>query len=373
MVASGWVLLSILPRPIPITVISGKTEVLEFIVANEKLSTFDGRGFRIYGNNVPETLIGQCVEGPVEPRLQSSVQYLILDRKIEVEIRPPSKKHLALPNNIQNDSSVSIKTKNDGWKTINGDVFLVLDTIDQGCGELRASRFPVWGPGRIGSPLGYPRDGANPVLIEATLDLYGRSVPKGVLGGGDEIYPSLQRPLSIPPGSQLETIERSIASTENGRTEGPQGPLIQALRGFLLLAPAKASGAFEIRLSTEARELWLYPPGTGLAPEKIVVGLFTQVFGDPTTAKIQVALLAFMVLLPITLEVLFFFYVDVAPGDKDRKSEFQNQDSDRAQGFDVLHDTEYDAGPSGAENVPQTMTKEVDISPNNEPLEPKRK
>ena len=300
----GWLVIGLLPNPIGLSVLSGRSEHIEWVVANPELSRFDGRGFQIYGSaeGMPQLTDGSCIAGIVEPAMRATVTYMVIDRSIIVEIAPPG---TAGGKSVQANMAgptAHIQLADGSLRPVRGAIQLVSAPPQrrQACGPVRTHRLPVWGPGTIGEPLRFGADGPSLSLIEIEVDLYGRSLDWLNLLSDRRLYPALQRPIRIPAGSRLTTL----IEPDGSRLTTPDDADLRAFRGFVrTLDPTGME--FTLHLSTEARELWFYSPGTGPLPERLTMDVFAEFFGDPGTARLQIALLAFVILLPIVMEVLF--------------------------------------------------------------------
>lgn len=342
-----WLAIYFLNVPNSLIVISGKTEIMQFNVANPNLATFDATGFRFYGQNCKDCgdIEKKCLRGAIEPAQRTCVGYRYVQQCMEIDCQDTNQTmenyredcHQIMEIAFQNlctpfgsEAKLGIaRLKGNSEKTateaefdtarlkenlkkaepeaefdtavyfgpvgpigIRGDFVLLQDS---NCGTIRSTRFPVWGPGDVGAPFTFRGDGPSPTLISAEVDIFGRATNISFLSDKREIYPSFSRKLQVPPGSRIETPNKEAGNATQ----------IQAFRGFVVRN--KKEGVFDIRLSTEAQELLFHPPGVGLQPDRIRMGLFAQILNDPNIVQIQSIILAFVLILPIGISVVGLF------------------------------------------------------------------
>ncbi len=273
------VALSWLPAPATVVVIEGRTEYLQYNTFNPQLSAFPVDGFRVaYADD--EELETSCLVGTFTPDVGSSITYIA---------REPD------PFLVSVAGTGGMLTGDSGSGNIGGEISLFADPT---CAGTRANRFPVWGPGRIGSLFTVRNDGIGPLLLSGTMSVFGRTLDLGVLGEGGALYTALSQPFTLLPGGTIWTDGAPADLEQAGRRIAPEQA---ALFGFVSL---DAEAGMGMRLTTETPILQVHTPGGSLDANRIEIGIFAQILNDPNILRIQVTLLLFFFLLPIAIDLL---------------------------------------------------------------------
>ncbi|WP_395517831.1 hypothetical protein [Pseudorhizobium flavum] len=267
--------LNLVSKPQTFAVIDARSEYVEFSVFNPELSIIYGSGLRVSSWS-DDSEDGQCVEGALLPGVMSLVSYQrIAERELVVTISGKGER------------------LNGGIATpFNGEVVLYTDAEE--CGALTTSRFPIWGPGKIGSSLTMRSDGPGPILLEGTLETFGRTVDLWPFGRGGAIY-SAGEPLTIPSGGFVESDAENFDSL--GKIPDEQ----TALFGYVSMSDEPG---LSVQVTTETPRLQVSTPGVREDSSRIEVGLFAQVLNDPTILAGQLTLVLLVLLWPITIDLV---------------------------------------------------------------------
>lgn len=268
--------------PRTFAVIQANSEYLRYRVFNTQLASFPVDGFRI-GLSNDVKLEGQCLSGNLEPRLDGAVEYI---RQSGGELI------VTLEGGGITSSGVSMP----------GPTSLV---ADPDCAPSTTSMLPVWGPGQVGNTFTVRSDGFGPILLSGALEVFGRTIDLGWLGRGGAVYSASAEPMTIPPGGWLWT--------DGGETGGDKGlpPEEAALFGYV---DVHAEQGLNVHVTTESPQLQIIAPGGRLEPGRIEIGLFAQALNDPNILRAQFALLIFLLLLPIMID-LVALATSKEPGD----------------------------------------------------------
>lgn len=260
-----------------LTSIKAKSELVAFSVFNPELAIIYASGLRV--SSWPDgSQDDQCFDGAFLPGVGAQVTYLRTENG---------------PFQILIEGKGELRKPQGDIIPFDGELLLFRD---HGCGELLAERFPVWGPGKIGSPFSMRSDGPGPVLISATLNVFGRTIDVPLLGDGGALYAAIEE-MAIPPGSLIESEKLggrdSQASTDDAEA---------AMFGFVELSEDEPG--FSVSVSTESRELRVTTPGARSNSSKIDLGLFVQASNDPGFLKVQLFVVLIFALWPFSMEML---------------------------------------------------------------------
>lgn len=128
----NFLLLWFAAQPHTLAVINGRSEFASFSVFNPELTIIYGNGLRI--SSWPDSSRdGKCAEGAVLPGVLSIVSYQRVEQNVlQITVNGPGELRL-------DDSRT---------EPFDGEVILYEDAE---CGQLVSKRFPIWGPGKVGS------------------------------------------------------------------------------------------------------------------------------------------------------------------------------------------------------------------------------
>lgn len=269
--ATLWVFGS-LGGPQTFAVIQANSEYLRYRVFNSQLASFSADGFRV-GLADEASLEGLCLSGMLEPRLDETVEYI---RQAEGALI------IALQRGGVTATGLSF----------NGPTSLV---ADPDCAGTPPALLPVWGPGQVGDTFTVRSDGFGPILLSGSLEVFGRTIHLGWFGRGGAVYSASSQPMTIPPGGWIWTDGDKAAP---GADVPPEEA---ALFGYV---DAKVDQGLSIRVTTESPLLQIIAPGGRLEPGRIEVGLFAQALNDPNILRAQFALLIFLLLFPIMIDLV---------------------------------------------------------------------
>lgn len=262
-----------------LTSIKANTEIVSFTVFNPELAIIYAQGLKVSSWPDDESRDNQCFDGAFLPGVGTQVTYSRTgDAPFQISIE--GKGELRSP---QGDVA-----------PFDGELLLFQEY--ESCGKLQSDRFPVWGPGKIGSPFSMRSDGPGPVLVSGTLDVFGRTLDVPLLGDGGSLYVAINE-MAIPPGSLIET-KRSSGGTNPPSIDDADA----AMFGFVELT--EHAPGFSVSVSTESRELRLTPPGARADSSKIDLGLFVQALNDPGFLKIQLFFIFMFALWPFVIELI---------------------------------------------------------------------
>lgn len=293
--------LSFLANPSTYFVLRAESETARFDVANAQQSTFAIDGLRVFGDG---DFDGACAAEAfgrgwaLEPQLGATVEYTVLrDKRLLIELTAPAEGAEAA---ILRGPGPNRRPQ---VRSIQDDLVL---RDDPECGERSAYRLPIWGPGEIGGEPTFRGDGPAPTLLSGAVQMHGRASthqfdPLQLIGLADSdaarmlaaedqtIYPSPGM-FEIPPGSRVSTLL------------GDADPSLKALRGFAI----QEDGARSLRVdaSTEAPEVFFYPPGAGKKADRMRMSLLSQIANDPNLNRMVQIIVWFVVVLPIALELI---------------------------------------------------------------------
>lgn len=269
--ATLWVFGS-LGGPQTFAVIQANSEYLRYRVFNTQLASFPADGFRI-GLADEAALEGQCLAGMLEPRLDGTVEYI-----------------------RQADGALIIVLQRGGVTasgiSFNGPTSLVADPT---CAGTPPSLLPVWGPGQVGDTFTVRSDGFGPILLSGSLEVFGRTIHLGWFGQGGAVYSASSEPMTVPPGGWIWT------DGDNAALGADLPPEEAALFGYV---DAKADQGLNVRVTTESPLLQIIAPGGRLEPGRIEIGMFAQALNDPNILRAQFALLIFLLLFPIMIDLV---------------------------------------------------------------------
>lgn len=258
--------------PRTFAVIQANSEYLRFRVFNTQLASFPVDGFRV-GLSDDGNLEGLCLTGMLEPRLDGVVEYIRQsDRELIVTLEAGG----------ITSSGVSMQ----------GPTSLV---ADPSCAQSPIAMLPVWGPGQVGDIFTVRSDGFGPILLSGALEVFGRTIDLGWLGQGGAVYAASSEPMTIPPGGWLWT-DGGDAGDLHGLP-----PEESALFGYV---DVHAEQGLNVHVTTESPQLQIIAPGGRLEPGRIEIGLFAQALNDPNILRAQFALLIFLLLLPIMIDLV---------------------------------------------------------------------
>lgn len=302
----AWVVLQI-GDPSTLSVLRAESEIARFRVANPTAASFPISGFKLFDDGA---LDGRCAADAIgrnsalEPALNAMVRYRIgPGGRIAIDIEAAAGQGDGAPRTALLRGIDAASGQRRRLAAV-GDL-LELEQ-DPDCGSVSARRLPIWGPGEIGGVPTFRGDGPTPTLLNGALDIYGRasqSSPLALFGVIDQrrllaadnraLYASGGSSLQIPPGSRIST-----EAIDNGE-EGAD-PSLRVLRGFA----TPGEGRFRIDVSTEAEELYFYPPGAGKSAERIRMSRLSQLANDPNLQLLFQVIVWFIVVLPIALELV---------------------------------------------------------------------
>lgn len=256
--------------PQTFAVIQANSEYLRYRVFNTQLASFPADGFRI-GLSDDAALEGQCLTGTIAPRIDGVVEYI-----------------------RQADGPLIIALGNGGVVS-SGAAFdgLVSLVRDADCPGKPAAMLPVWGPGQVGDTFTVRSEGFGPILLSGTLEVFGRTVDLGWFGQGGAVYAASGQPMTVPPGGWIWT---------DGDASGMALPPEEAaLFGYV---DAASEQGLNVRVTTESPMLQIIAPGGRLEPGRIEIGLFAQALNDPNILRAQFALLIFLLVFPIMIDLV---------------------------------------------------------------------
>lgn len=269
--------LNLVRKPQTFAVINARSEFMEFTVFNPALSIIHGAGLKISGSG-GEGEEDKCTQGAFLPSVLSRISYQRIEKQALVIVIDGKGEHR------RDDGSA---------EAFDGEVVLY---TDEACGKLTANRFPIWGPGKIGSALAMRSDGPGPILLEGSLTIFGRTIDLQPFGRGGAIY-SAGEPLAIPSGGYIESNAAQLQATD------PVPAELTALFGYV--AFTEESG-LDVHVTTETPRLQVSTPGVRENASRIEVGLFAQVLNDPTILAAQFFFILLVTLWPTAKEVVNF-------------------------------------------------------------------
>ena len=234
-------------NPQTFAVVHARSEYLEYKVFNPELAVLHGSGLRI--SSWPDgSRDDQCAGGIIKPGVLATVSYQRVEQG-DLQITVTGKG--------------SFLTDGSGSGTFDGEAILYPDPI---CGKLVTKRFPVWGPGKIGSSFAMRGDGPGPILLSGTLEVFGRTIGLGPFGSGGAIYVATPQPLTIPPAGFIESDQIGNAAPSSRIP-----PEITALFGYISLSD---EAGFDVQITTETPFLQVSTPGVRQNANRIEIGLF---------------------------------------------------------------------------------------------------
>ncbi|MHA6687646.1 hypothetical protein [Mesorhizobium sp. A556] len=264
--------------PQTFAIINARSEVLSYNVFNPELAIIYGSGLKIssWPDDRGVSRDGQCVGGAIIPDVMSTVTYQRIEKSV-IQISIDGKgEHRSDQNSVAG---------------FDGELVLYMDAE---CGDLVSNRFPIWGPGKIGSAFAMRSDGPGPILLSGSLDVFGRTIDLGPFRGG-AMYPATQ-PLTIPSGGYIE----SHRPGDGGQSSNVAAE-DTALFGYVSLSDEDGLG---VHVTTETPELQISTPGVKENTNRIEIGLFAQVLNDPNILAIQLTLVLLALLWPISMSVV---------------------------------------------------------------------
>lgn len=267
--------LKLVREPQTFAVIDARSEFMEFTVFNPALSIIHGAGLKISGSG-GEGEEDKCAQGAFLPSVLSRISYQRIEKQALVIVIDGKGEHR------RNDGSA---------EAFDGEVVLY---TDKKCGDLIANRFPIWGPGKIGSALSMRSDGPGPILLEGSLATFGRTIDLQPFGWGGAIY-SAGEPLTIPSGGYIESNTTQLQATD------PVAAELTALFGYVALTEEPG---LDVHVTTETPRLQVSTPGVRENSSRIEVGLFAQVLNDPTILAVQLFFVLLVLLWPITIDLV---------------------------------------------------------------------
>lgn len=266
-------------KPQTFAVINARSEVLSYSVFNPELAIIYGSGLKI--SSWPEdggvNRDGQCVAGAIIPDVMATVTYQRIEKNvIQISI----------------DGKGELRSDQNSVAGFDGELVLYMDAE---CGDLVSNRFPIWGPGKIGSAFAMRSDGPGPILLSGSLEVFGRTIDLGPFGGGGAMYSAAQ-PLTIPSGGYIESNR-----PDDGEQSSNVAAEDTALFGYVSLSEEDGLG---VHVTTETPELQLSTPGVKENTNKIEIGLFAQVLNDPNILTIQLFLVLLALLWPMSISAV---------------------------------------------------------------------
>lgn len=259
-------------NPATLAVIEAESEYVRYRVFNENMAAFPGEGLRITLADDFD-LEGQCAGGSVSPHSESVVEY--------ISSRGSAGMVVVVSGSAQFTTRDGIEGR--------GEVALV---SDRSCGR-PAAKFPVWGPGQVGSIFAVRNDGVDPVLLSGEVDVFGRTLHLGPLGAGGALYSATPDPMRLPAGGAIWTDGGGAG--ERAR----EAPESSALFGFVA---TRHGQALQVNVTTEAPEIEIIAPGGELDPSRIEIGFFAQAINDPNILRLQLSFVVFFLLFPIAMD-----------------------------------------------------------------------
>ncbi|WP_289730289.1 hypothetical protein [Rhizobium sp. S163] len=266
-----WGLFWFYGQPRTMTSIKAESELVTFHVFNPELAIIYAQGLRI--SSWPDgSRDGQCGDGAVLPGIGAEVSYQRVEQApLQVTVEGAGELRLSTGETVPFDGEL-------------------LMFRDPSCAAgLLANRLPIWGPGKIGSPFSMRSDGPGPILLSATLDVFGRTIDVPLFGRSGAIYAAVEG-MEIPPGSFIES-DRPVEGARQEMGLDPAG----AMFGFIDLSEKPG---FSVFVSTESRQLGVTTPGARTGISRIDLSLFVQVVNDPGFLKIQLSLALLLFLVP---------------------------------------------------------------------------
>lgn len=259
-----------------LTSIKANTEIVSFSVFNPELAIIYARGLKVSTWPDDESRENQCFEGAFLPGVGAQVTYLRTENG---------------PLQITIEGRGELRSPQGNVVPFDGELLLFRDNEE--CGTLQAERFPVWGPGQIGSPFSMRGDGPGPILVSGSLDVFGRTLNLPLLGDGGSLYAAIEG-MAVPPGSLIETnVGEGVPGNDDAEA---------AMFGFIEVN--ETDPGFSLSVSTESRELRLTPPGARADSSRIDLGLFVQALNDPGFLKIQLFFIFMFALWPFAIELI---------------------------------------------------------------------
>jgi hypothetical protein len=266
-----WGLFWFYGKPSTLTSIKARSELVTFDVFNPELAIIHAQGLRI-GSWPDASRDDQCGAGAFLPGVGAKVTYQRVEQgALQITI----------------EGAGELRTPAGGTVPFEGELLLFHDASCQP--GLLANRLPVWGPGKIGSPFSMRSDGPGPILLSATLDVFGRTIDVPFFGKSGSIYVAIEE-MAIPPGSFIES-DRPLDGANEELALNPEG----AMFGFVELSGEPGLSVF---VSTESRQLGVTTPGARANSSRIDLGLFVQVLNDPGFLKIQLSFALLLLLAP---------------------------------------------------------------------------
>lgn len=265
-------------KPQTFAVINAQSELLTYSVFNPELAVIYGSGLRISswpddnGSNRDDT----CANGVIIPGVMSSVTYQRIEKNVL---------------QISVEGKGEFRSDTDGVIPFDGELLLYKDET---CGSPISNRFPIWGPGKIGSAFAMRSDGPGPILLSGSLEVFGRTIELGSLSGG-AMYSAAQ-PLSIPSGGYVE----SYRPTNDQKTSNVAAEET-ALFGYVSLSDENGLG---VHVTTETPQLQVSMPGVKENTNRIEIGLFAQVLNDPNILVLQLGFFLLALIWPISISLV---------------------------------------------------------------------
>lgn len=259
-----------------LTSIKANSEIVSFSVFNPELAIIYAKGLKVSTWSGDENRENQCFEGAFLPGVGAQVTYLRTEND---------------PLQIIIEGKGELRSPQGSVVPFDGELLLFRDNDE--CGTLQAERFPVWGPGQIGSPFSMRGDGPGPILVSGSLDVFGRTLNLPLLGDGGSLYAAIEG-MAVPPGSLIETNVR----------EGAPGNDDAEAAMFGFIEVSDTDPGFSVSVSTESRELRLTPPGARADSSRIDLGLFVQALNDPGFLKVQLFFIFMFALWPFAIELI---------------------------------------------------------------------
>jgi|GEM_PF-6484076 len=258
------------PNTKALFVISSKTEIINFKVTDPSKAKFSGHGLSIAQYDSDATI---CLDGVVSPAYGASIEYRKqsdhLNGRFSIEIIPPNEKLIDIT------SEISINGNN----VAKNEDILLFENLD--CGKLKTERFPIWGLGTIGGPLGNAADGRRPVLISGKIELFGRGAVREK-DGARRVFRTSETALNLGPAS--------LVYTPQDRDDGTND---NVLRGYA----TPSLNSIDVLVETEADDILI--EASGGRKDRFEISLFDKFFHDPYMQILSVFILFFFAVFPI--------------------------------------------------------------------------
>ncbi len=292
-----------LPKPLTTLHVSAETETLAYRVTNPERVALNLEKINIEGKLPEETSFDtptnlECVSGDLNLTMGTVVRYRReLDKRIILTIVGQALG--SKPSTFQTSDTKSSRV------ILGPGSNLTIDPNDKDCKGKVPVVLPVWGPGEMGSEL--PEVA---VMFNGSVKIYARSIKKLFFKTfASSLYKAGQ--IDLPPNSRI--------TEKNGNIEWAGEDWIGAVR-----IPTKDdTGGFHAQVTTNAQELRVYQAGGATEGyDTIKVGLFAQIFNDPTLQWYQIRIAILLILAGIIVPL-----IDIIPPEcfKSLKARLDNK------------------------------------------------